>query len=196
MRTLLWAVFGVGLVAGLANSIGILASAFGESDYYPLAERSRSFYVFWGVSHLLNLSLVGIGYLQWQTLGVPTALQVVAIAVFVLGVVIVVAASLDLGIEETRGMAGALQTGGCYGYSRNPQYVGYLLATVAYPVWTAAPLTIPLAAIYFCWWFLFPIAEEPWLREEYGAAYDRYAERVPRYVGRRTLVTLARRLFG
>jgi protein-S-isoprenylcysteine O-methyltransferase Ste14 len=34
---------------------------------------------------------------------------------------------------------------------------------------------------------LLPRAEEPHLRAEFGDAYDRYAARVPRFVGIRTL---------
>jgi protein-S-isoprenylcysteine O-methyltransferase Ste14 len=45
----------------------------------------------------------------------------------------------------------------------------------------------PLCGFYFLWWFSFPLAEEPWLRERYGQEYESYAERVPRFVGRRTL---------
>ena len=190
VNTLVWAVFGLGLTVGAANTVGILASTFGRSSYYPLGERDWRFYVFWGCSHLLNLSLVALGYLQWQTLDLPAVALPAGLLVFVVGLTIVIAASLDLGIEETQGMTGSLQTDGLYRYSRNPQYVGYLLATVAFPVWTGATLTIPLAGIYCLWWLVFPHAEEPWLRTEYGDAYERYAERVPRFVGRQTLVAL------
>lgn len=190
VSTLVLAVFGAGLVVGLVNTVGVLASAFGDSDYYPLGERDWRFYVFWGCSHLLNFSLVAVGYLQWRALDLPAIALPAGLLVFAVGLAIVIAASLDLGIEETQGMTGSLQTGGLYRYSRNPQYVGYVLATVAFPVWTGAPWTIPLAGIYLLWWLVFPLAEEPWLRAEYGAAYERYAERVPRFVGRHTVATL------
>jgi len=84
-----------------------------------------------------------------------------------------------------------LRTGGWYRYSRNPQYVGYILATVAFPVWTGAPLTVPLCGLYLVWWLSFPLAEEPWLHEQYGRAYEGYAEDVPRFVGRQTIAALA-----
>jgi len=31
---------------------------------------------------------------------------------------------------------------------------------------------------------LFPFAEEPWLREQYGQEYDEYRKRISRFIGR------------
>ncbi|ELZ24828.1 hypothetical protein C475_11345 [Halosimplex carlsbadense 2-9-1] len=184
------ALFAVGLVAGLANTVGIVASALGLSDYYPLGERDRRFYVFWGLSHLLNGAIAALAYVQWQQFDLPDTLQWAGAGLFLVGAVVVVGASRDLGVEGTQGMATGLRTDGWYRYSRNPQYVGYLLATVGFPLWTGAPLTAPLCGIYLLWWVTFPIAEEPWLRGQYGDAYERYASRVPRFVGRATLSEL------
>lgn len=187
---LVWVVFAIGSVAGVANSAGILASAFGESEYYPVGGRDWNYYAFWGLSHVLNASLVGLAVLQWRSAALPPSVLGAALVVFVVGFAVAVLAGLDLGVAETQGLPGELRTGGWYRYSRNPQYVGYILATVTYPVWTGAPLTVPLCGVYLLWWLSFPVAEEPWLREQYGAAYERYAERVPRFVGRNTLEAL------
>ena len=43
------------------------------------------------------------------------------------------------------------------------------------------------------WTFLLPFAEEPWLEEEYGKDYETYRERVPRFIGGKTLVELIQR---
>jgi protein-S-isoprenylcysteine O-methyltransferase Ste14 len=185
--TLTWAVFGVGLAAALANSVGIVASVFGESEYYPTGARDGTYYAFWGLTHVLNAALVGVAVLQWRVVEPSMPVTVAVLALFLVGFAVAVLAGLDLGVEETQGMPGELRTGGWYRFSRNPQYVGYVLATVTFPVWTGAPLTVPLCGVYLFWWFLFPLAEEPWLREQYGEAYERYAERVPRFVGRQTV---------
>jgi protein-S-isoprenylcysteine O-methyltransferase Ste14 len=196
VESVLWAVFGVGLAAGLANSAGVLASAFGGSDYYPVGSRDWTYYAFWGSSHALNLGLVAAAALGWRSVAFPLPVVVAAFATFVVGFAVAVSAGLDLGVAETQGLAGELRTGGWYRYSRNPQYVGYLLATVTYPVWTGAPLSVPLCGVYLCWWLVFPLAEEPWLREQYGEAYERYAGEVPRFVGRRTVRALLDRAGG
>jgi len=188
--TLTWVLFGVGLVAALANSVGIVASVLGWSDYYPVGARDWTYYTFWGLSHVLNGVLVAVAVLQWQSVDLPTPVTVAASGCFLVGFAVAVLAGLDLGVEETQGLPGELRTDGWYRFSRNPQYVGYALATVTFPVWTGAPLTVPLCGVYLCWWVLFPFAEEPWLSEQYGAAYDRYAQRVPRFLGGHTVRVL------
>lgn len=194
--TLTWAAFAVGLVAGLANTVGILASAFGDGDYYPPGERDWRYYSLWGLSHLVNAAILVVAAGQWRAVAVPLPVTAAAFVAFVVGFAVAVLAGLDLGTEETQGLTGELRTDGWYRYSRNPQYVGYALATVAFPVWTGTPLTVPLCGIYLVWWLVFPLAEEPWLSEQYGEAYDRYAERVPRFVGRHTLRAISDRVAG
>jgi protein-S-isoprenylcysteine O-methyltransferase Ste14 len=46
--------------------------------------------------------------------------------------------------------------------------------------------TLTLAGIGIVWFLLAPLAEEPWLREEYGGEYESYCETVPRFIGRAT----------
>lgn len=45
-------------------------------------------------------------------------------------------------------------------------------------VYVSDPLAVTLSL-----WLLLPFDEEPWLRETYGEAYERYREWVPRFVG-------------
>lgn len=76
-----------------------------------------------------------------------------------------------------------LVTGGVYARVRNPMYVGVILIVLgqallyrsAHVLWWAAG----------CWLgFHHRVVdvEEPHLREEYGEAYDRYCEEVPRWI--------------
>lgn len=185
-----WAIFGGGLVVGLANSVGVLASAVGWSDYYPPGGKNWTYYALWGLSHALNATIGVLAYVQFQQLALPLPVVAFGLFLFVVGVVIAIAAGLDLGVERTTGLDGGLRTDGWYRYSRNPQYVGYVLATVAVPLWAGAPLTIPLLGIYLVWWITFPFAEERWLRERHGESYEAYADRVPRFVGRHTVRAL------
>jgi protein-S-isoprenylcysteine O-methyltransferase Ste14 len=79
---------------------------------------------------------------------------------------------------------GDLKDGGVYRYSRNPQYVGFVLAgaggAVARQSATAAALTAGYAAIC-AWWVR---VEERSLHRTFGHDYDRYQQRTPRWVGR------------
>lgn len=79
---------------------------------------------------------------------------------------------------------GDLKDGGVYRYSRNPQYVGFVLAgagaAVARRSVPAAALTAGYAAIC-AWWVR---VEERSLHRTFGHDYDRYQRRTPRWVGR------------
>ncbi|OVE85508.1 methyltransferase family protein [Natronolimnobius baerhuensis] len=182
-------VLGVGLVT--LNLAGIVASALGLANYWPPGERGWQFYTHWTISQALNVLLPVLAYLTWNTLGLPRIPSLLAgVSLFVGGFAVAIAAGYDLGVEETKGLSGELRTGGWYRYSRNPQYVGYIAATVGFALLTNSLLVTIICAIYFVWWLALPFAEEPWLREQYGNAYERYAERVPRFVGVQTIRAL------
>jgi protein-S-isoprenylcysteine O-methyltransferase Ste14 len=75
-----------------------------------------------------------------------------------------------------------LVTAGPYARSRNPMYVGWSLvhlgaALVAGSGWILAGLPVAAATIHRQ-----VLAEETLLAERFGAAFERYRERVPRYV--------------
>lgn len=95
---------------------------------------------------------------------------------------------------EVAGVTGDLYTDGPYAYSRNPQYVGIVLGMLGATLAVNSAVFALLAALHVGWVLLLPIAEEPHLRSAYGEEYDRYAERVPRFVGRETLRRLGREI--
>lgn len=183
----------VGVAAGslLVTFVGVAASALGVADYWPPGKRNWAFYVQWTLSHAFSVSLLIVAVLDWGSLGLPRLPTLAAGAIlFVPGFVVALAAGRDLGSEETVGLTGELRTDGWYRYSRNPQYVGYVVATLGFALLTNSTLAGLLCLAYVGWWLALPFAEEPWLREQYGAAYERYAERVPRFVGVRTIRAL------
>ncbi|MPY80296.1 MAG: DUF1295 domain-containing protein [Actinophytocola sp.] len=79
---------------------------------------------------------------------------------------------------------GELLTGGIYRYSRNPQYLGYLLVLTGLGTARRSGLALALGAatgLVFRWWI--PI-EERHLQREFGEPYRQYRARVPRWFGR------------
>lgn len=185
------AAFAIGLVLAVANLTGIVASALGVADYWPPGDRDWRYYAHWGLSHALNVVVLVVVYLDWNSLGLARAPSLAAGAIlFVGGYAVAIASGLDLGVEETKGLAGELRTGGWYRYSRNPQYVGYVAATVGFALLANSTLVTIICAVYLGWWLALPFAEEPWLCEQYGEAYEDYASRVPRFVGTRTIRAL------
>lgn len=94
--------------------------------------------------------------------------------------------------EGTSGQGSALEavtlnTRGPYAHVRNPLYVGNLgicfgLMLIANDPWVTA-----LALAFFFGEYFFIIrAEEAFLRERFGAAFDTFCERVPRWIPRLT----------
>jgi protein-S-isoprenylcysteine O-methyltransferase Ste14 len=71
-----------------------------------------------------------------------------------------------------------------YQFSRNPMYLGVVLAVVGQAI---AFASLPTAQYALFLWFMFHIVvivlEEPHLRERFGPAYDEYCHRVPRWLG-------------
>lgn len=181
------AAFLLGVVVGGGILAGIVASAFGIGSYWPPGSRNRNYYVHWIGSQVFNLAIIGAYVVDPSGWIAPPELFVPGFVLAVGGFGIAVAAAFDLGTEETMGLEGEIRTDGWYSYSRNPQYVGYFMACVGCALLANAPQVTALMAIYLGWWVALPFAEEPWLREQYGEEYERYAERVPRFVGVRTI---------
>lgn len=177
--------FAVGLLAGVAHLAGVVASVVTDYRYWPPGERDWRFYATWTLSHALSFAIVAVGVLDWNALGLPWPAHAAGVGLFVAGYAVALKGGRDLGFAETLGLEGELQVEGLYRYSRNPQYVGYLAATVGAGLVVATPWALPLLGVYAVLWVVMPFAEEPWLVEQHGAAYERYRERVPRFVGRR-----------
>lgn len=96
--------------------------------------------------------------------------------------------SILVGLPELRREGGdaVLLSDGIYGRVRHPRYLAVFAGTLAVALFSnylatwivavATPLAL-LAIVHF---------EERELRERFGAAYDEYAQRVPRFVPRRS----------
>ncbi|MFC4988541.1 methyltransferase family protein [Saliphagus infecundisoli] len=185
------AAFAVALVLVVANLSAIVASAVGVADLWPPGERGWYFYAHWGLSQVVNVALFALAIGDWGSLGLPIPVVAAGGILFIGGMAAALAAGYDLGVSETSGLEGDLRTGGWYRYSRNPQYVAYVVATVGFAVVANSVLVAAVCLPLFGWWLALPLAEEPWLREQYGRAYERYAEQTPRFVGRKTFRELA-----
>ena len=91
------------------------------------------------------------------------------------------------GGKNRRVHADDLVSDGVFGHSRNPMYVGNLLILSGMAVtsncWTTVLVAIPLTAFIYR---AIVAAEENYLRGRFGAAFDEYCRRVPRFAPRLT----------
>jgi protein-S-isoprenylcysteine O-methyltransferase Ste14 len=72
---------------------------------------------------------------------------------------------------------------GLYHLTRNPMYVGVILASCGVALWVGRPLMFlaPLCVFIITNWVLIPY-EEAKMRRQFGAAYDAYTQRVRRWI--------------
>ena len=129
-----------------------------------------------------------LGHLDWNSVLLPRpSTTVIGGALVVAGVGITLQSMLRIGVDTSMGFANELRTKGLYRYTRNPQVVGDIIALLGVMVLSNAMLAILSGIGAIVVHLLYPFAEEPWLRQEYGERYERYRETVPRFVGRTTL---------
>ena len=80
---------------------------------------------------------------------------------------------------------GALLTEGIYGRMRHPRYVEVAVGTLGYALFSGWLGAIVVAVLTFPVLHLIVVLEERELLERFGEEYERYRDRVPRYVPRR-----------
>jgi protein-S-isoprenylcysteine O-methyltransferase Ste14 len=187
------------LVAGLAAEgiviLGLVISiVLPNRRFWPPGERSWAFGLYWLCGAVATASAAVVGYLDRGSLDIDVPGQVSLGSILAAsGVAIGARAGQDLNIAESTGLEGRLYTGGIYRYTRNPQYVGILIASSGFTLLTNSVRFAMLALGSALWTLLLPSAEEPWLEEQYGDNYETYRERVHRFIGWDTLVQLVRR---
>ena len=115
-------------------------------------------------------------------------LRYFAFPFWILGALIIIRCCVDI-IRRGRGTPAfvdppkELVIAGLYRYVRNPIYVGAMLFQVGFILWFGSALAIVYAFFFFLGFnFLILIIEEPILRNQFGAAYEEYCKRVPRWI--------------
>ena len=79
-----------------------------------------------------------------------------------------------------------LVVGGPYRWTRNPGYVAVVSMIAGQGLFFASPQVLVYAAALFVGFHLFVVLyEEPTLRRTFGAEFDAYCARVPRWIPRR-----------
>ena len=76
-----------------------------------------------------------------------------------------------------------LVVSGLYRYVRNPMYVGVLWMLIAHFLWFGYWSLLIYAGCFFLAFHIFVLSyEEPTLKKKFGADYEDYLERVPRWI--------------
>lgn len=168
----------LGFLAIMALALGLRQLGYGR--YWPPEHTATWQHVSFralfrlGLYPLVALSalLAREGALVWPALGLPLVVIGFGGAFLFTG---------KLGWRQAFGKAEGLVTTGPYAISRNPVYVATWLGLVGWA------LCLPQAAVLLplgLWALLYliaPFLEEPWLKEQFGADFDAYMARTPRF---------------
>ena len=74
---------------------------------------------------------------------------------------------------------------GLYRYVRNPMYVSGLIVLTGWILWSPSLPLITALLLFFAAAHLFvTLYEEPTLKKKFGASYEEYLRRVPRWIPR------------
>ncbi len=113
-----------------------------------------------------------------------------AFPLWILGTLIIVRCCADI-IRRGRGTPAHLDppkdlvVAGWYRHVRNPIYLGALIVQFGFIFWFGSIVSILYTLFFFLTFhFLIMVVEEPILRNQFGAAYEEYCRKVPRWMPR------------
>jgi protein-S-isoprenylcysteine O-methyltransferase Ste14 len=190
--------FWIVVAAVLLNSATVgFSIARPDMRVWPPPRRESWQYYYNGVMSFGGLlGVVALGIIDWNSFVLHLWTRVLVGGVLIACGLFALEGYLTLGAHASRGLGGDLVTTGPYEYSRNPQYAGTIPAVLGYATISNSILALITALLVSGWFVLLPLAEEPWCRERFGAAYDEYSRKVPRFFAfRRPLRSLRPRWF-
>jgi len=119
----------------------------------------------------------------------PTVRVALAGGVLVIGLAFSIAGALAFRRAKTTvnplrpEQASTLVTTGVYRITRNPMYVGLMLALLAWAVWLASPLSLAGPVLFIAYIDRFQIRpEEAVLTAKFGAVYEQYESAARRWL--------------
>jgi len=155
-------------------------------QYWPPPNRNTWQYLtLWWTIRIIFISIAILSYIEWSTINLPEWLRFyVAVPICLIAIGLGTKAFIELGWKNTHGEADKFINNGLYKYSRNPQYVFYVVGFISLAIIVASLKVLILLLLAGVWYMIAPFPEEKWLEKQYGAAYLEYKQRVPRYFGR------------
>jgi protein-S-isoprenylcysteine O-methyltransferase Ste14 len=170
------------LVLGAILLLSILRPA--ARIWPPPGRGSWQYRTVWGLVDLVTVGIVCVGILDWNRFALDTWLRVPFGAVLAAaGGAFALWGIHTLSWHASLGLEAELVRTGPYRWTRNPQYVGDIAMLAGWAIVSGSLLGGVLCLLAMAWFAAAPLAEEPWLREHYGPAYDDYRRRVPRFLG-------------
>jgi len=137
----------------------------------------------WVPTFALFGTMIVVGVLEWGAWPIPAAVRYgLGGTLIVLGNLGVWSEVLKFGVDQTGGASGVLRTRGLYRYSRNPQYVSDMMIVLGWMLMSASPNAWLIGVASIVVLAAAPLAEEPWLVDQYGEEYQTYKSLVRRFL--------------
>jgi protein-S-isoprenylcysteine O-methyltransferase Ste14 len=181
-------VFSVTLVAEVLSAVAVGVSILlpRRRVWPPPHQSAWTRYVMWFLFGVSASGVITLGIIDWGSLDLPPGIRwAMGAPLWSAGNALALWAMVVLGVASTSGGEKGLIRRGPYRVSRNPQYVGFVLGLIGWAVLTSSRLTLVGSLVGVIPLLLVPLAEEPWLVERYGTAYEEYRQAVPRFIGQR-----------
>lgn len=175
----------IGLAIATAALIAILWSiAYPERRLWPPKRYTKATPILvWVPTYSLFAILIALGIMEWGSLQISIWLRLgIGIPLILAGNVIVWSEVAQFGLAQTGGAKGSLRTSGMYRYSRNPQYVADIAMIVGWVMLSGSPGAVVVGSAGIAVLVAAAYAEEPWLKLQYGSAFDDYKARVRRFL--------------
>lgn len=154
-----------------------------EHRIWPPGEVSWKLFLTWVAFYLVVGLTVALIFLGWNSWTIPPAIRFgIGIPLAALGLGLVSWGIHTLGITNTHGVRDGFIVRGPYRFTRNPQYLGDIILITGIILIANSVMVTVVGLIVILSFVLLPIAEEPWLEEQYGEAYLRYKTQTPRFV--------------
>ncbi len=135
------------------------------------------------------ISLIGISILDFDTT-LPTSRYLVGTLLVLIGFGLALRWTNFLGWGNAFGSSDGLKTDGVYQFSRNPIYVITIVGMIGWALLVGSWMVTTLLVLWTCLYIAAPFLEEPWMKRQYGGAFDTYASEVPRYASIGPIATL------
>lgn len=150
----------------------------------PPSRHSWQLYATWFLSWISLSGAFLLAVFGTNTLGFPAWLRLAGgLPMLAFGSWFIAWGFRELTVPTTLGLEGRLIRTGPFRWSRNPQYVGTCAYLASLVLLSGSHLAGIACLAVGCWFAVTPFIEESWLARRYGAAYARYCEEVPRFLG-------------
>jgi protein-S-isoprenylcysteine O-methyltransferase Ste14 len=168
---------------------GIIISIFFPKHrvWPPPKKDSWQFWVSWILFDIGMISSGLIGFIYFDTLSYGFWIRLfVGGSAILLGGGVALWGVRTLSTYQSFGLKGKLVTDGAYRYSRNPQYIGFILMYAGVILVTYSFTALVTGTFMIVIFTILPFSEEPWLIQQYGKAYVEYRRHVPMFIGLRS----------